>query len=409
MMDYERIAKSVGLTLLLTTLVGTAVACVVVAPEVFFLTFLALLLAIFLAKTAALLNRWLPLGYSGNLALLVLLLCIATVGGGYYLATTIDQQIERATQQMDRSAARLEQWLRQRPYTRDVLAQVPFLDRLLDGTLTSSGSTQALTEEPEEPQEPADTQRSGYEESESDAESSDSPVTDDNAPNRGKVNSGEQLYDRAREASSTIISVLTSIFATTFGLVTSLLYIIFVGLFLAVDPKLYRRGLVSLFTPQSQTRVGNVLDQIGDQLYSWLGGRMLTMLITGLGTGVGLWLLGVPLAGSVGFITALLTFIPNVGAALAFLLAGLMGLSQGASTVIWVIGLYLLLQLIESNVLTPLIQQRQTSIPPALLLAFQLLLGMLTGFLGLMVATPLLAAGMVVVRETWQKRVNGVH
>jgi predicted PurR-regulated permease PerM len=198
-------------------------------------------------------------------------------------------------------------------------------------------------------------------------------------------------------------------FSTTLGLLTSFAYIIFVGLFLAVNPSLYRDGLVSLFTQRSQAQTRDILDRIGQQLYRWLGGRMLTMLITGLGTGLAMWFLGVPLAGSVGVLTALLTFIPNVGGAIALVFACMMALTQGATTVMWVFGLYLLLQLIESNVLPPLIQQRQTSIPPALLLAFQLLLGMLTGFLGLMVATPLLAAGMVIVKETWQSRESGVH
>ena len=122
-----------------------------------------------------------------------------------------------------------------------------------------------------------------------------------------------------------------------------------------------------------------------------------------------LWLLGVPMAITVGIITALLTFIPNIGGIIALALAMLMAFTQGPMTVLWVIVIYSVLQLIESNVISPLIQQHQTSIPPALLLSFQVILGALTGFMGLLVATPLLAATLVAVREFWIKDVLGDH
>jgi len=142
---------------------------------------------------------------------------------------------------------------------------------------------------------------------------------------------------------------------------------------------------------------------MGESMFNWLKGRFLTMLITGAGTSIALFILGVPMPVTVGVITGLLTFIPNIGAIIALGLAMLLGLSQGPITVVWVVILYALLQLVESNVVTPLIQQHQTSIPPALLLAFQILMAALTGFLGVMVATPLLAAGMVLVKEVWIK------
>lgn len=108
---------------------------------------------------------------------------------------------------------------------------------------------------------------------------------------------------------------------------------------------------------------------------------------------------------TVGVITGFLTFVPNIGAIISLALAILLALSQGPEIVIWVIIVYAALQLVESNIVTPIIQQKKTSIPPALLLAFQLIMAALTGFLGVMVATPLLAASITLVQEVWIEEV----
>jgi predicted PurR-regulated permease PerM len=134
---------------------------------------------------------------------------------------------------------------------------------------------------------------------------------------------------------------------------------------------------------------------------------MATMAITGSATGAILWILGVPLPFMMGLITGLLAFIPNIGGLIAVTLASLLALPQGLSTVAWVIGLYCAMQLVESYVLTPLIQKRQVSLPPALLIGFQAFMGLVFGFLGLMVASPLLAVGMVVVNQLYVKDALG--
>ena len=70
-----------------------------------------------------------------------------------------------------------------------------------------------------------------------------------------------------------------------------------------------------------------------------------------------------------------------------------------------VVLLYVAVQAVESYLLTPLIQQRTISMPPALTLAMQLVAAVLLGALGLALATPLTAAGMVLVRELYVKGV----
>ena len=146
---------------------------------------------------------------------------------------------------------------------------------------------------------------------------------------------------------------------------------------------------------------------MAESMFRWIIGRFIAMLLTGVGTAIVLAVLGVPMPITIGIATGLLTFIPNIGGIIALVLAALMALSQGPMTVVWVVVAYGAIQLVESNLITPMIQQYQTSIPPALLISFQLIFGVLNGFLGIMIATPLLAAILPMVKEFWIKDALG--
>ena len=125
------------------------------------------------------------------------------------------------------------------------------------------------------------------------------------------------------------------------------------------------------------------------------------MAITGLGAAIVLWIAGVPMAGTLGILTGLLAFVPNIGAAVALGLAVLAAAPEGTNTMIGVVIGYTILQLLESYVFTPLIQQHEVATPPALLLAFQALMGVWFGFLGAMTASPILAALMALLQKTY--------
>ena len=143
------------------------------------------------------------------------------------------------------------------------------------------------------------------------------------------------------------------------------------------------------------------MNEVGDTLWRWLLGRFGSMLVTGIGAALLLWLIGVPMAFSLGIMTGLLTFIPNIGAAIALALAMLFALPQGTTTAALVLPAYLGLQLVESYVVTPLIQKRQVEIPPALLISFQAVMGVWFGILGAAVASPLLAALKVSIERLY--------
>jgi predicted PurR-regulated permease PerM len=176
-----------------------------------------------------------------------------------------------------------------------------------------------------------------------------------------------------------------------------LIFALVIAVFLASDPDLYRNGLLKLFPPGRRKRIRDVLDELGFTLWWWLLAQLCTMASIGILIGIGLTILGVPLSGTLGLIAAILAFIPSLGPIISVIPAILLGLSISPMMGVWVALLYLGVQTLEANVITPLIQQRAISLPPAFVLGSELLMGLLLGGAGLMFATPLAAVVLVLV------------
>ena len=140
------------------------------------------------------------------------------------------------------------------------------------------------------------------------------------------------------------------------------------------------------------------MDKLGETLINWLLGKLFSMTVVGVLTALGLWALGIPLIGVLSLLAGLLSFIPNFGPILALIPAVLVALLEGPDQALYVAGLYVLVQAVESNLITPLVQQRLIEMPPALILVAQVLMGTLVGGLGVMLATPVVAILMVLVK-----------
>ena len=152
--------------------------------------------------------------------------------------------------------------------------------------------------------------------------------------------------------------------------------------------------------PRRHARQAAVLaDDIGETLRRWLIGQLMTMTTLFVVTWIGLALIGIPGALVLGFITGFLAFIPTVGALIAGVLIVLASLGSGWAAVAAAFGLYLLVQFLEGNILTPLIQRHAIDIPPATLFAAQIFLGFLFGLWGLALALPLIAIVNVVLKH----------
>lgn len=189
--------------------------------------------------------------------------------------------------------------------------------------------------------------------------------------------------------------------SSTFGTLGNLVIVLFIGLFGALDPDLYRRGVSSLLAPSLRPRAREVMDELGETVHGWLTAKLISMALVGVLTGLGLWAIGVPLALLLGLIAGLLAFIPNLGPVIAAAPAILLAVPEGGQAVLLVVALFLAVQTLESYAVTPLLQQRTVSLPPALVIVVQLLLGILFGLIGLVLATPLAAVAMTLINATY--------
>ncbi len=206
---------------------------------------------------------------------------------------------------------------------------------------------------------------------------------------------------------SDVLGRITGFFSTTAGALAGLFIVLVAGVYLAVDPALYVRGLAHLFPAGRRSRVKAVLHETGSTLGWWLAGKFASMSIIGVLTALGLWLLGVPLPLPLAVIAALLTFIPNFGPLISLVPAALLALLQDPMLALYVILLYGAIQFVESYLVTPLIQQRMVSLPPALTLVVQVFAGVFAGAMGLVLATPMAVAAMVLVRRLYIEGVLG--
>ncbi len=204
-----------------------------------------------------------------------------------------------------------------------------------------------------------------------------------------------------------VVGRVTGIFSTTLGILTNVLIVGITGLYLAIDPNLYIGGAVRLVPVAHRGRAREVFASLGRALRWWLIGRIASMAVVGVLTTIGLLLVGMPLAFTLGFIAAIFSFVPYLGPIAAAIPALLVALVEGPTMVLYVALIYLGVQLLESNAITPLIQQRVVSLAPALLLTAQTLVGVLGGLLGLLVAAPLTVAVIVVVQMLYVEDVLG--
>jgi predicted PurR-regulated permease PerM len=227
----------------------------------------------------------------------------------------------------------------------------------------------------------------------------------------GRYGWGRALLERVSGAGGQprggVLSAITGTVQTVFGAVADALLVFVVGLFLAADPSLYRRGLARLVTPARRSRAFEVLDVLGKALRRWLLGQFVAMACVGAITAAGLMLIGVPLALALGLLAGLLNFIPYLGPILSAIPAILIAFAQSPGDALNTVLLFVFIQNIEGYVLTPMLQKRAAALPPALTILTVVALGTLFGIYGVLFATPLLLAIMVLVEMLYVEDVLG--
>lgn len=204
-----------------------------------------------------------------------------------------------------------------------------------------------------------------------------------------------------------LISGVGGVFSSTVGVVGNFFLVILLAIYIAAEPKMYVNGFKKLFPKDSRDRVGRILDETGTTLQWWLIGKIASMVFIGVLTWIGLSIIGVPLALTLGLIAGLLSFIPNFGPILSAIPALLLAFIDSPISAAYVLALYVGVQLIESNLVTPFIERETVELPPTLTIIFQLSFGVMLGALGLILATPLLAVLMVLIQMVYVQGVLG--
>jgi predicted PurR-regulated permease PerM len=187
--------------------------------------------------------------------------------------------------------------------------------------------------------------------------------------------------------------------SSTLGWLGNMVLVVLLALYFATAPETYLRGLRHLFSPTLDGSIRETFEELGHTLRGWLLGQGFGMIVAGTMTWIGFMLLGLPLAGLLATIIGLLNFIPVIGPMIGAVPAVLLALTVSPSLAIWVIGIVVLVQTVEGNFLTPMVQSHTADLPPALLLVTQVLTGALFGLLGVALAAPLSALGMVLVQR----------
>jgi len=196
-------------------------------------------------------------------------------------------------------------------------------------------------------------------------------------------------------------------FSSTLAALGGIVLIIFVAIFVAVDARTYHRGLMHLFPHDMRRRASEVLTATGAMLRRWLVTQFIGMLVVGALTTVVLMLLGIKAAIALGIIAGILEFVPIVGPILAAVPAVAMGFLDGPEKVLYVVLAYTAIQQIEANALYPLLMKKGLELPPVLTIVTQGVLSLVFGFIGLLVAVPLLAAIVVPIKMLYVRDVVG--
>jgi predicted PurR-regulated permease PerM len=213
-----------------------------------------------------------------------------------------------------------------------------------------------------------------------------------------------EVWDSAKTGEQ-VWAQVAALATGTLGAISGSLLVLAVGIYLAADPGLYRRGLLRLLPVERRPVVDEAMRAAGHALARWLLGQTMSMLSIGAMTAIGLAALGMPLALTLGLIAGLLAFVPFFGAVSSGLLIVLLSFAQGPHAALQAALLCLAIQQIEEFVLLPFIQRWAVSLPPALGLLGTVVFTLLFGLPGALVATPLLLVVLVLVQRLWVQRV----
>lgn len=189
--------------------------------------------------------------------------------------------------------------------------------------------------------------------------------------------------------------------ASATGFFAAILLVFVTGIYIASSPMLYSNGLLHLIPKNRRRQAVEIMNEISLSIQWWLVAQLSAMIFIGTLTTFGLWLLGMPYPLLFGIFAALTNFIPNLGPIIAAVPTILIALTESTQLAIYVLILFTIIQCIEGYLITPLIHQRTNDVPPLLIIATQFILFYLVGFLGVLLAVPLLVCAIIIIKRIY--------
>ena len=343
--------------------------------------FLGILFAIAISAGVDRLQRWrIPRGIG---AALIVITFFGLLGGfGALMAPTLREQGAELRLKLPQAIDRVEEWVSKR--------QNGMFGMLLGGTASKTPDTGTTTAQAARTP-PARSQGVG-------AVGGAAPAGSDSSQTSASLRG--RLASQWGGASKYLFPFLTQTVAGFVGFVL----IVFLSIYLAADPDLYRRGALALLPARRRAQGAEVMDRIAMVLRRWLVTQLIAMATIGTVTTIALLILDVKAAFALGLLAGLFEFIPTVGPLLSAVPAVAMAFLDSPEKALIVAGLYVGIQFLENHILIPLLMKGGMDLPPALTVITQALLALVFGFLGLMVAVPLLATIMVTVQVLYVQK-----
>jgi predicted PurR-regulated permease PerM len=200
-------------------------------------------------------------------------------------------------------------------------------------------------------------------------------------------------------AAQSLAAPVMNVASSTLGAIAAFFVLIVTMLYFAASPELYVKGLVTLVPQARRARTHEVMDKVAHVLRWWFLGQLIDMAVVGVLTVAGLVLIGMPMALALGVLAGILTFVPYFGAILAAVPAIAIALGQGLHMTALTLIVFAVCHVVEGYIVSPLVQDRMVRLPPALLILSMTFIGSLLGPMGVVLATPMAAAGLVLVSE----------
>ncbi len=327
------------------------------------IAFAGVIFAVIINGLAGIIRRFIPISRGWSIGAVGAIILILITSFGFIFGSQIVEEFEQLTEALPQQISQI----------RETISGWPLGDELIGG---------------EDGQEAGNGETGEQEENEDQEENEEENGLGDNMP--------DDAGGMAFQVGVTIVDVIA-----TFGL------IIFIGIYFVIDPETYKKGIALLFTKKRADRINEALETSGNALWNWLSGQFIVMTFVGVFVTIGLMIIGVPLALVLGLIAGLSEFIPILGPWIGAAPGLLLALSVDGQTALYTAILYIVIQQIESNIVTPLIQQQMVHIPPAVVILSVVAFGLVFGIGGVILATPLAVIAMVLVGMFYVQDVLG--